>query len=88
VQIGDRYLHVFETTGHVVPASRSADLTSNPAGIDHISFSVDSVDGEFARISENGVVFDGEPVSVEAWGIRLAGFSDPEGNRYYLVESL
>jgi catechol 2,3-dioxygenase-like lactoylglutathione lyase family enzyme len=88
VQTGDRYLYVFETGGGPAPVQRGGDLTTNSPGLDHVSFAVDDVDGAYASLRRRGVPFEGEPESVDAWGIRLVRFCDPEGNAYYLVQSL
>lgn len=87
VQVEPQYLYVFETreTGG---AQRGPDLTGNPRGLDHISFTVDDVDAAYHDLRGRGVEFEGEPVTEQAWGVRLAAFGDPEGNRYYLVQSL
>jgi len=87
VTIGDQYLYVFESAGAGTPRHEPS-LGENPLGIDHVSFTVGDVDEECARLTAAGVAFDAEPASVEAWGIRLAPFRDPEGNLFYLVQSL
>lgn len=46
------------------------------------------VDQAYASLQRRCVPFEGEPETVEAWGIRLVRFSDPEGNAYYLVQNL
>jgi methylmalonyl-CoA/ethylmalonyl-CoA epimerase len=87
VHVGDRYLYVFETTGDPGQARRESTLGGNPPGLDHLSFRVGDVDAEAARLRERGVSLDGDPQTVEAWGIRLVGFRDPEDNAYYFVQS-
>lgn len=88
VQAGDRYVYVFETSAGPVPGRREADLAANSPGLDHVSFTVADVDQAYASLRRRGVPFEGEPETVEAWGIRLVRFSDPEGNAYYLVQNL
>lgn len=88
VYIGDHYLYIFESSGAVADVHRVGALTENTPGIDHISFRVSDVDREFEQLKARGVPFDGEPETMEDWGIRLVGFTDPESNRYYLVANL
>lgn len=88
VQVGDRYLYVFQTRSTSGSGERTADLIGNPPGLDHISFTVDDVDSAYRELSERGLTFAGEPETVEEWGLRMVGFNDPEGNSYFLVRSL
>lgn len=88
VQVGDRYLYVFQTRSTSGSAERSADLIGNPPGLDHISLTVADVDAAYRELSERGLTFAGEPETVEEWGLRLVGFNDPEGNSYFLVRNL
>jgi methylmalonyl-CoA/ethylmalonyl-CoA epimerase len=88
VKLGDGYLYVFETEGEPNGARRESTLTANPPGPDHLSFRVADVDAEVVRLRLRGVVFEGEPETNEAWGIRLVGFRDPEDNSYFLVQNL
>jgi catechol 2,3-dioxygenase-like lactoylglutathione lyase family enzyme len=88
VSLGEQYLYLFQTTSDTAPASRGFDLAANPRGLDHLSFTVDDIDQTYAELRERGVAFAGEPQTVEAWGLRLVGFRDPDGNCYYLVQSI
>jgi len=87
VHVGGQYLYVFQSTG-AGTVRHEPSLSENPLGLDHVSFTVDDVDEEYARLAADGVAFDAEPESVEAWGIRLAPFRDPDGNLFYLVQPL
>ena len=88
VQTGDRYLYVFETGAGRAPMHRGGDLVTNSPGLDHVSFAVADVDEAYGLLRGRGVPFEGEPETVDAWGIRLVRFRDPEGNGYYLVQNL
>lgn len=88
VQVGDRYLYLFQTRSTATGAERSGNLVANPPGLDHISFTVSDVDAAYRQLSERGLTFAGEPETIEEWGLRLAGFNDPEGNSYFLVRNL
>jgi methylmalonyl-CoA/ethylmalonyl-CoA epimerase len=88
VQIGDQYLYLFQTSSADRAAGRTSDLVGNPPGVDHISFTVDDVDSACKQLQARGVEFDGEPVSMREWGIRLASFRDPEANSFFLVQRL
>lgn len=88
VNLGEQYLYLFQTTSDTAPASRSFDLVANPQGLDHLSFTVDDIDQAYAALRDRGVAFDGEPQTFEAWRLRLVGFRDPDGNCYYLVQSI
>lgn len=87
VLLEPQYLYLFQ-----VPESQAArpdsDPTGTPPGIDHISFTVADIDAAYTSLSGLGVEFDGEPTTEQEWGVRLAAFRDPEGNRYYLVQNL
>jgi catechol 2,3-dioxygenase-like lactoylglutathione lyase family enzyme len=84
----NQYLFMFQTDSTFVPGERRADVSSNPPGLDHISFTTDDIDRTYSELKARGVTFEGEPQSWEVWGIRMVGFRDPEGNWYYLVQSL
>ena len=88
VRIGQQYLYLFQTTDTAAPARRNPELSANPPGVDHISFTVSDVDASYALLCERGVQFDDPPATAEEWGIRMAAFRDPEGNIYYLVQPL
>jgi lactoylglutathione lyase len=49
-----------------------------------ISFAVDDIDAEHARLAAAGVPFDGMPER-QAWGGSLATLRDPAGNQFQLV---
>jgi catechol 2,3-dioxygenase-like lactoylglutathione lyase family enzyme len=88
VSVGAQYLYLFQTTSQIAPAGRGFDLVANPQGLDHLSFTVDDIDETYAELRDRGVAFAGEPQTVEAWGLRLVGFRDPDGNCYYLVQPI
>ena len=54
-------------------------------GYKHMTLLVDSVDDEHARLKALGVRFFMEPADVES-GMRLAFFTDPDGNAIELLE--
>lgn len=85
VTVGERYMYLFRTGSETPSTARSAGLVHNPPGLDHISFRVDDMDAAYEELSARGVRFDREPTTDEQWGLRLVGFADPEGNRYFLV---
>ena len=88
VQIGDQYLYVFQTESADSVVGRASDLVRNPPGVDHISFTLDDVDSAYSELQARGVEFDGEPMSVPDWGIRLVAFRDPESNSFFLVQRI
>lgn len=51
---------------------------------DHVSFAVDDVDGEFARLSESGLAVFREPAEYD-WG-RSAYFRAPDGQLVEIAE--
>jgi catechol 2,3-dioxygenase-like lactoylglutathione lyase family enzyme len=89
VNLDGSYLYVFETAspGERLGA-RMPDLTKNPAGVDHISFTVEDVDSAYAELRRRGVHFVAEPSSNEEWGLRTAAFVDPDDNLYFLVTGI
>ncbi|RYF52861.1 MAG: VOC family protein [Comamonadaceae bacterium] len=89
VQLDGSYLYVFQTSSTVErSAPRVPSLSENPCGVDHISFSVDDVDGVYAQLTARGVVFVTEPTTNSEWGLRTAAFTDPDCNLYFLVENV
>lgn len=83
---GSAYLYVFQTEGGG-EVGRDEDLQSNPVGIDHVSIRVDDVDEVYETLLSRGVEFVMEPVTEEAWGLRMAATRDPSGNVFYFVAS-
>lgn len=82
-------LYLFVTTNpeatQAEHQTRTADLTKDPPGIDHIAFGVANLDDASAELERRGVVFAGPAVG-EPGQLRYRGFCDPEGNMLYLVE--
>ncbi len=62
-----------ETGGHSIPIN------------DHISFSVDNIEGTVTEFKEKGVIFSAEPMELEG-GLKLASFKDPDGVLIELIE--
>ena len=54
-------------------------------GYTHIALTVDGIDGDYDRISKQGVEFSMKPTTVES-GMRIAFFADPDGNTLELVQ--
>lgn len=50
-----------------------------------LSIGTDDIDGDYETLKSRGVVFDGPP-STEI-GLRIALFTDPDGNRWHLTQS-
>ncbi len=45
------------------------------------------LDGDYERLRAEGVVFLGEPQTIEDWGMRCTYFRDPEGNLFELNDA-
>jgi lactoylglutathione lyase len=77
---GDGTLALFDAAS--MAASIGDPAPAGERGPDQavVIFAVDDVDGAYARLTSNGVVFVAPPVDRPAWGIRAAHFRDPEGN--------
>lgn len=89
VHVGDQYTYLFQTSDRLSEGRRrSPELVGNPPGLDHVSFTVDDVDATYRELRERGVDFEGEPATLDEWGIRAAAFHDPEGNSLFLVQAL
>jgi len=65
------------------------DVAVNPTGTDNgatlsdkavIVLEVEKVDEVFEGLKNKGIQFITEPLDMEAWGIRVAHFRDPENN--------
>jgi predicted enzyme related to lactoylglutathione lyase len=72
---------VVECVPHDAPADEQV-LVGRFTGI---SFAVDDIAAECARLTAAGVVFDGAP-QAQPWGGVLATFLDPAGNQFQLVQ--
>lgn len=86
LQAENAYLYLFQTAAVSPTQVRGADLAANPVGIDHVSFDVPDVDAVYARLKDS-LPFDIAPAD-QAWGYRMAGLTDPDGNRLYLLTPL
>lgn len=64
---------------------RTADLYTDPPGLDHLALRVTSLEQASADLEAKGVNFASDIVG-EPGAFRYRGFSDPEGNMLYLVE--
>lgn len=47
----------------------------------------EDLDGDYMRLKEKGVIFLGEPQTIESWGMRCTYFRDPEGNLFELNDA-
>jgi predicted enzyme related to lactoylglutathione lyase len=68
-----------------VPPDAPADEQVLVGRFTGISFAVDAIAAEYARLAVRGVPFDGAP-EAQPWGGVLATFRDPEGNQFQLVQ--
>lgn len=85
---GSAHLFLFATRQATpLPVDRKLGLFANSPGIDHISFSVEDVNGLYAKLQAMGVEFDGAPQD-QSWGARMVGLKDPDGNNLYLLQTL
>ena len=55
---------------------------------DVIIFRVESVDAEFKRLRDDGVVFLSNPADRKEWFVRTAHFRDPDGNLIEINEPI
>jgi lactoylglutathione lyase len=72
---------VVESVPHDAPANEQV-LVGRFTGV---SFAVDDIMAEHARLIAAGVPFDGGP-EAQPWGGVLATFRDPAGNQFQLVQ--
>ena len=85
---GSANLFVFATRqSNPPPIGRQLGLFGNAPGIDHISFAVADVDAVYSALRTAGVAFDSPPED-QAWGARMVGLKDPDGNNLYLLQKL
>lgn len=68
-----------------VPPDAPADEQVLVGRFTGISFAVDDIVAEHARLTAAGVLFDGAP-EAQQWGGVLATFRDPAGNQFQLVQ--
>jgi predicted enzyme related to lactoylglutathione lyase len=68
-----------------VPPDAPADERVLVGRFTGISFAVDDLIAEHARLAAAGVPFNGVP-EVQTWGGMLATFVDPDGNQFQLVQ--
>lgn len=55
------------------------------AGYTHLALMVDDIDADYQRLCQAGVQFGMKPTTVES-GLRIAFFTDPEGNSLELMQ--
>lgn len=60
------------------------ELAMKQPGLRHIALAVDDFDADLARIRAAGVKFVSEPV--DAKGVKVVFFTDPEGNILHLIQ--
>lgn len=53
-----------------------------------LSIPTQDVDADYRRLLDKGVVFMGEPQTIEDWYMRCVYFRDPEGNLFELCQIL
>ena len=68
----------------------TGDAAATPAaeravGYKHLALLVDDIDGEYERLRAAGVEFGMVPTTVES-GLRIAFFTDPDGNALELMQ--
>jgi lactoylglutathione lyase len=68
-----------------VPPDAPADEQVLVGRFTGISFAVDDLVAEHARLAAAGVPFIGAP-EAQTWGGMLATFADPDGNQFQLVQ--
>ena len=83
LRAGGARLWVFQAAGGRGP-SRSAGLTGNATGFDHVSLWVGDVDAAARRAREAGLTLESEPADQD-WGYRATSLLDPDGNRVFLL---
>lgn len=69
----------------IAGAETSKAPHDGPAGVTHISLTIDDLDVEAARLQANGVALT-SPIQTGEDGNRGAWIEDPEGNRIELME--
>ena len=87
LQAGNAVLYVFKTSSVTEPQARDVSLTSNPPGIDHISFRVPDVDDVYAKLRGKGLPIESGPED-QSWGSRTITVLDPDGNRLWFLGPL
>lgn len=68
-----------------VPPDAPEDEQALVGRFSGVSFAVDDIQAEHARLRAAGVWFDGPPEQ-QAWGGWLASFEDPAGNQLQLAQ--
>lgn len=86
LRAGEARLWVFQVAGGRAPR-RSAELTPNPTGFDHVSLWVGDVDAASRQARERGLELESEPADQD-WGYRATSLLDPDGNRIFLLGDL
>ena len=80
VSLGGTQIELFGAgDGAVAPAAERA------VGFKHLALLVDDIDAEYERLKATGVAFTMVPTTVES-GLRIAFFSDPDGNALELMQ--
>lgn len=79
------FIGIGGTCIELMAAKPEAEFRAPQAGLVHLAFEVDDVDATYADLRAKGVKFTVEPKDVG--DIRLAFFTDPDGNTLELFKS-
>lgn len=82
VKVGNVFLELFEFSS---PAPNDQSHRACDYGLVHLSFVVDDIHAEYARLKAAGMEFNGSPVEYEDGSIFTYG-RDPDGNIIELLE--
>lgn len=82
---GETELILFHPASYAGRADKTAALEARVGQWTGIVFLTDDIERTYRLLRERGVAFDGPPKR-QAWGGVEAFFSDPEGNRFHLVQ--
>ena len=86
LSLGNLTIYLFITHPRdTMRSERTADLYTDPPGLDHLALRVASIEQSSASLEAKGVHFASEIVG-EPGEFRYRCFADPEGNMLYLVE--
>ena len=84
--LGNLMIYLFVThPRNDARVARTADLYTDPPGLDHLALRVADIEKASADLETKGVAFAGEIVG-EPGEFRYRGFADPEGAMLYIVE--
>jgi catechol 2,3-dioxygenase-like lactoylglutathione lyase family enzyme len=70
------------------PSAQRPSCAIHERAITHFALTIENLDGEYARLLQEGVVFNSAPQTAPGGGVKIVFCKDPDGNYIELTEEL